>query len=141
MSAPAPPLLRSALLWAALGCRGEASSPPAAEPPVTASEALPAGLDALTRPLGVGLVAGKARTMAPIEATVTLTGGSSDHGGPRLSTEHSAGTVRIDWGEQSHEQAWESGRPFELWGLQMAVFGASGSYELKVFPPGVPVRP
>ncbi len=129
------------LLSSLTGCAGTPAPPPAPATETPMPSDMPAGAADLTTVIRVGLVSDKPRPLSPLKATVELMSAASDHGGERLQTEHSSGTVRLAWDGHTLDQPWVNGVPFPVWGLQLAVFGASGSHELAVFPPGVPVEP
>ncbi len=76
-----------------------------------------------------------------ITATLTESRQSRFQGADGRTGERTSGTLRLQIGDQVTEQAFESGRAFEAYGMPMAVFGTPGWLELSVFPPGESVRP
>ena len=94
----------------------------------------------LEKRLRIPLPFNKACPIPELGGTVTLVSVSSDHRGPALS-EASSGVVELERDGQVERIAFEANRSFEAWGYRMAVFGASGSYELGVFPVGATFEP
>ena len=115
-----------------LACHGEAIAP---EAPVS-DPATPA----LTERLRVPLPYGKPRDVPQLAGTVTLVQVASSHSGPGLM-ESSRGTLELSRGGETVRVDFDANKAFEAWGYKMAVFGASGSYELGVFPPGAIFEP
>ena len=129
-----------AVLLTLAGCVGAAPRSEPLDPDPAPLEA-PVPASPLATPLHVPLPYGRAVAIPELSGEVTLLSASSSHGGDRLETETSSGTLRLSRGGAMEEHAWVPGQVFEAWGLRMAVFGASGSYELGIFPEGAAVEP
>lgn len=104
-------------------------------PHATTSQSTP-----LSKRLRVPLPYNKARPLPELGGTVTLLKASSGHYGDGLD-EASSGVIELSREGQSQQVSFQANRAFDAWGYRMAVFGASGSYELGVFPPGAPFEP
>jgi hypothetical protein len=90
--------------------------------------------------LRVPLPFNKPMPITELSGEVTLVQAASDHSGPGLE-ESSSGSIRLERDGAVETINFQANRAFEAWGYKMAVFGASGSYELGVFPPGVAFEP
>jgi hypothetical protein len=97
----------------------------------------------LTQRLRVMLATGEARSLAPLDGTVTLVSSQSVHmpGPDGHGAERTHGVLRFERAGVATEVAFDEGKPFRTWDLAMAVFGGRGTLELSVFPEGVPVSP
>ncbi|MDP2309580.1 MAG: hypothetical protein Q8P18_26405 [Pseudomonadota bacterium] len=74
-----------------------------------------------------------------LDGTARLKDARSSH--TRDGRESSAGQLELERAGVTETVAFDANRPFQAWGRTMVVFGASGSYQLSVFPPGAPVVP
>lgn len=74
-----------------------------------------------------------------LDGTIRLVEATSDHTAD--GREISAGTIELIRGGAAESVHFDANRPFKAWGLDMVVFGASGSYQVSVFPAGTPIRP
>lgn len=131
------PSLANALTALLLGCHGSATlrADPSSEAAVPDSPR-----DQLSQRLRVSLPYGKARPVPVLGGTVTLVEASSDHMGEALE-EVSNGVIELSRDGKAERIAFEANRSFRAWGYEMGVFGASGSFELGIFPPGVAFEP
>ncbi len=96
--------------------------------------------DELTERIRISLPAGRAQPIPIIGGMVTLLSAESAHLGPDLM-ESSSGVIELRRDNAVVEVPFDANRAFEAWGYRMAVFGASGSYELSIFPPGAAFEP
>jgi len=126
----------AALLFA---CHGGAGLH--ADPTPSSEAAVPdSSQGQLTQRVRLSLPYDKARPIPVIGGTVTLVQASSDHMGEGLE-EASSGIIELSRDGKTERISFEANRAFRAWGYKMGVFGASGSYELGIFPPGAAFEP
>ena len=80
------------------------------------------------------------RPMPLLDGTVRLVESHVDHDDD-MGASGGGGALELTRGDETTRVDFTLNRPFEAWGHRMAVFGASGSVELSVFPPGAPFEP
>ena len=120
------------------------AAPPSVEPAApTPSPEAPVPSAELKERLRINLRTGEAQSLSPLDGEVTLVKGFVDvvtRPDGRF-TEKGRGQLRFTQGDETVELDFEEGRPFEVWGYAMAVFGGAGVFELSVFPHGEPPTP
>lgn len=127
------PLLLPACLGATSPTIGSEDPPPLAPTSPTQTTGAPV----ITSRIDVRLPAGQIQPL--LDGTVRLVEATSDH--TRDGQEISSGTIELARGGAIETVRFDANRPFQAWGVAMVVFGASGSYQLSVFPPGAPITP